>query len=92
MGDIILAKEKVKSLTQQIEKDLYKLKYGNEDNVKLTNNLYNKLKVICSKHSCDPLTFPLKKVAGEVHLNEDNDDLYKVLHILAEDFSIVLKG
>ena len=90
MGNVALAKEKVKNLTLQIEKDLYILKYGDSEYTKLTDNVYDKLKEICLDELCEPISFPLKKIDGEIYLDEENENLYKVLHILADDFSIIL--
>lgn len=90
MCNVSIAREKVKNLTIKLEKDLYILRYSNSEFLELTDDIYIELKRLCDDNSCATLSFPLKKKDGKIYLNESNEDLFKVLHILAEDFSIVL--
>lgn len=90
MCNVSIAKDRVKTLTTKLEKDLYLLKYRHEDFIKMTDEVYDKIKELTDEDSSGRLTFPFKKVGDNIYLNGNDDNLYKSLHILAEEFHIVL--
>lgn len=92
MDNISIAKKKVKELTIEVEKSLYELRYCDSKCNALTEELYAQLRAICDNKSCENkgLQFPLIRKDGGIYLNSNNEDLFKVLHILATDYNIIL--
>jgi len=92
IDNVLIAKQKMKSLTTIVEKSLYELRYKNSEYNMLNENLYNRLKILCNDSTCNEkgLTFPLIRKDGNIYLNSTNEDLFTVLHILADNYEIIL--
>lgn len=91
-NNVLLAKKMVKDLTVKLEKSLYELRYSDSQYTVLTESLYSQIKIMCENSACNEhgLSFPLTRVDGEIYLNANNEDLFKVLHVLANEYNIIL--
>jgi hypothetical protein len=87
MGNIVAARNKIKSLASRIEKSLYQLKYGKDGFEILDDDLYFKIHNICNNHGIE---FPLVKYGGEIYLDTANPHLFCILSKIAEEQGIVL--
>jgi len=87
MGNIITAKEKLKTVAAKIEKTLYVLKYGHEDYNILDRKLFFKVHGICEEEG---IPFPLVKYQGEFYLDTTQPQLFCIMSRLADEFGIIL--
>ena len=86
MCNVTIAKNKLQSLTQRTEKDLYALKYESQILMSLNDDTFYKVKMVCNDNN---LSCPLYKYSGEVKFRQI-DNLFPILHTLANEYDIYL--